>query len=689
MTIGLKWKNDGYYTWTDGKPLSYTEWFRCNDGQVISISGFCDFMRDCVDGSDENSCYHPPCLSTQYRCSNHQCIDSYKRCDGLANCKDGSDEIGCTGELCQGFSCADGECISSQLYRDGVVDCSGSLEEDELVTNMTVNPEVYCNNENNCTTRFTDLCKESGEQRCSFNSPRCYSRHERCILERMPIGFPVCRNLEHILACNDFECAAGTVKCPASYCIPIRHVCDGRSDCPNSEDERNCETWSCPGMFKCGQENRCIPQSEVCDGVVNCKHNSDDETYLNNLYTLDLTHNRLTSLSANTFAGLIGLKQLFLIGNPLQHLEDGSFRDLVNNYEVISVQRNVLGDLTSLKYLASDAYKFCCMAPNVDRCLPEADQFSTCSDLMGNAVLRAIIWMIASFSFLANSIVILFRVQALRMESSGTRNTSSDILIINIAGCDFLMSVYLFLIAGADHVFKGVYYLNSETWTDSSLCRLARVIVAVSCEGSLTFLLILTRQRYSNIVNPFSRSPIITPKYVIGFCCICWLVISTVSILPLSSSSYFGDNFYGTTGVCLPMNLLTIDVNGWHYSFAIFALFNAAILATIMTTYAQMYRLVSGSRSGSGRADPTELVLARRSLVINLCNLFCWLPIIIVQFCAVFSVEIPNQVAAWLAVLFLPINSSLNPLLYTILNIDIKSIRERNKRRLGLTTSSK
>ncbi|XP_074658307.1 G-protein coupled receptor GRL101-like [Tubulanus polymorphus] len=525
-------------------------------------------MRDCVDGSDENSCYHPPCLSTRYRCSNHQCIDSYKRCDGLANCKDGSDEIGCTAELCQGFSCGDGECISSQLYRDGVVDCSGSLEEDELVTNMTLNPDVYCNNGNHCTTRFTDLCKESDEQRY-------------------------------------------------------------------------------------------------------------------------LTHNRLTSLSANTFAGLIGLKQLFLIGNPLQHLEDGSFRDLVNNFEVISVQRNVLGDLTSLKYLASDAYKFCCMASNVDRCLPEADQFSTCSDLMGNAVLRAIIWMIATFSFLANSIVIAFRVQALRMESTGTRNTSSDIFIINIAGCDFLMSVYLFLIAGADHVFKGVYYLNSETWTDSSLCRLAGVIVAVSCEGSLTFLLILTRQRYSNIVNPFSRSPIITPKYVIGICSICWLVISTVSILPLSSSSYFGDNFYGTTGVCLPMNLLTIDVNGWHYSFAIFALFNAAVLATIMTTYAQMYRLVSGSRSGSGRADPTELVLARRSLVINLCNLFCWLPIIIVQFCAVFSVEIPNQVAAWLAVLFLPINSSLNPLLYTILTIDMKSIRERNKRRLGLTTSSK
>ncbi|XP_074656815.1 relaxin receptor 1-like [Tubulanus polymorphus] len=252
---------------------------------------------------------------------------------------------------------------------------------------------------------------------------------------------------------------------------------------------------------------------------------------------------------------------------------------------------------------------------------------------------------------------------------------------MNLAACDFLMSIYLFLIAGADYVYKGVYFLNSEMWTGSSLCRVAGILVTVSCEGSLTFLLVLTRHRYSNITDLFSDSFFVTPKHVTGICCICWLILVLISLSPLSQLPYFGHNFYGTTGVCLPMNLLIIDVHAWQYSLAIFAVSNSAILATIMTTYAQMYRLVSGSRSGSGRIDPTELVLARRSLVINLSNLFCWLPIITVQFCAVFRVDIPNQVAAWLAVLFLPINSSLNPLLYTILTIDLKSIQAKYKRR--------
>ncbi|XP_074652753.1 relaxin receptor 1-like [Tubulanus polymorphus] len=193
---------------------------------------------------------------------------------------------------------------------------------------------------------------------------------------------------------------------------------------------------------------------------------------------------------------------------------------------------------------------------------------------MNNVALRAIVWCIASFSFFSNTVVFLLRFRSIQLSSSETRNPSSNILIMNIAACDFLMSIYLFSIARADYIYRGNYFLHAETWTSSAVCSLAGISATISCEGSLTFLLILTRHR----------------------------------------------------------------------------------------------------------VDPTELILARRGLVINLCNLSCWLPLIIVQFCVVLLVEIPKQLAAWLAVLFLPINSSLNPLLYTILTIDIKSIRAKNKR---------
>lgn len=35
-------------------------------------------------------------------------------------------------------------------------------------------------------------------------------------------------------------CPPGTVKCPGSYCIPMRMVCDASLNCPNGEDEQFC-----------------------------------------------------------------------------------------------------------------------------------------------------------------------------------------------------------------------------------------------------------------------------------------------------------------------------------------------------------------------------------------------------------------------------------------------------------------
>jgi hypothetical protein len=37
-----------------------------------------------------------------------------------------------------------------------------------------------------------------------------------------------------------FECPNGTIKCPGSYCISRRFLCDGQFQCPGKEDEEDC-----------------------------------------------------------------------------------------------------------------------------------------------------------------------------------------------------------------------------------------------------------------------------------------------------------------------------------------------------------------------------------------------------------------------------------------------------------------
>lgn len=61
-------------------------------------------------------------------------------------------------------------------------------------------------------------------------------------------------------------------KCPGSYCIPWRLVCDKKTDCLDRQDERYCSDYRCPGMLKCKGEVFCVHPSEVCDNIRHCPH---------------------------------------------------------------------------------------------------------------------------------------------------------------------------------------------------------------------------------------------------------------------------------------------------------------------------------------------------------------------------------------------------------------------------------
>ncbi len=84
----------------------------------------------------------------------------------------------------------------------------------------------------------------------------------------------LCRNGLHLRNCSTWQCS-GMFKCPDSYCVPLRSVCDGTRDCAEGEDEINCENRTCPGMLRC-RRGACLHQSDVCDGTVHCPL-ADDE----------------------------------------------------------------------------------------------------------------------------------------------------------------------------------------------------------------------------------------------------------------------------------------------------------------------------------------------------------------------------------------------------------------------------
>ncbi len=281
---------------------------------------------------------------------------------------------------------------------------------------------------------------------------------------------------------------------------------------------------------------------------------------LRNLRHLDLSWNLLTLLSGNAFLGLDSLWQLNLDGNDLLFLEREtlqflpSLRHLIltNNPRLDMVQ-GTFDDVPTLQILNSDAYRFCCVAKGVPECTPEPDEFSSCEDLMANPALQIAIWVLGFFAFLGNIFVVSWRIKT-------DRKKVSSFFIINLGVSDWLMGVYMLIIASVDVHYRGTYIIYADSWRASSLCQLAGVLAMLSSEVSVFMLTVITMDRLVNILFPMKAKVYINMGKAAGTAMAGWLVCLVITLLPVSKMNYFGESFFGRTGIwtCALGNTLVI-----------------------------------------------------------------------------------------------------------------------------------
>ena len=806
------------------------DYYKCNN-RCISLSKYCDHKKDCKDGSDEENCIFPECSKSEYKCENKECIPIFKRCDFVEDCLDGTDESGCdwdaeciqgrndslldvsplyrtlglgTIAVGKGMMCFSGKCLPASKFRDLRADCSGPSAEDEVLTvgesiPGSIKSKTFDPNGAGgvgALRNHISYCESFDSVRCLPAHTKCFKRHHACIYDHNQFGdVASCRNLEHLKDCRDHECP-GMVKCPNSYCIPHRKMCDGVWDCIGGFDESNCNNYTCPGLFRCKGETRCLDQYEICDGVVQCPDSREDEkychydkspcpnnctclgnvincsmsryiqlplisnqtrsldisynmlditprlfselcflvrlnvshngisklifgsfAYLHNLLELDLSHNKIIHLVNGTFIHLGNVRHLYLNGNQITSISSGSFvglsklQELNLSYQnLVSLETDTFVGLLSLQTLdlslnsliqikensfrglsflsvlhiygnqlrivaknsllfenvddlRTDAYKFCCLS-NSTICSPEGDEFSSCDDLLANGALQLSIWVLGAMALLGNFFVIILR--CVRKDHAHYAIK----LIINLGISDFLMGVYLIIIASVDQWYRGVYILFEDEWRKSFLCRFAGMIAVLSSEMSVFTMVVMTLDRVNAIINPFKYSSLkLTSKTSLMVCFSGWVVFLVISIVPMFDGSYF-QSFYGKNGVCLPFTLKNINNPGWEYAMFIFILMNGIAFIVILVGYFMIYCSTQSSRQASGRSfADSDLRLLKKITLIIISDCLCWMPIMILSCMALSGVFIPAVVSAWVAVFVLPLNSALNPFLYTISTI--------------------
>uniref|UniRef100_A0A452UU51 Relaxin family peptide receptor 2 n=2 Tax=Ursus TaxID=9639 RepID=A0A452UU51_URSMA len=384
---------------------------------------------------------------------------------------------------------------------------------------------------------------------------------------------------------------------------------------------------------------------------------------------MDLEGNGIKYLTDSTFLSCTSLTVLNLSSNPLLYLHKNQFESLkqlqsldLERIEIPNINTRMFQPMMNLSHIYFTNFRYCSYAPHVRICMPLTDGISSFEDLLANNILRIFVWVIAFITCFGNLFVIGMR-SFIKAENT-THATSIKILCC----ADCLMGVYLFFIGFFDIKYRGQYQKYALLWMESLQCRFMGFLAMLSTEVSVLLLTYLTLEKFLVIVFPFSN---IRPgKWQTSVILICiWIVGFLIAVIPFWNEDYFG-NFYGKNGVCFPLYYdQTEDIGSKGYSLGIFLGVNLLAFLIIVFSYTIMFCSIKKTALQTSEVKNhigREVAVANRFFFIVFSDAICWIPVFVIKILSLFRVEIPGTITSWIVIFFLPVNSALNPILYTL-----------------------
>ncbi|CAH1776306.1 unnamed protein product [Owenia fusiformis] len=440
---------------------------------------------------------------------------------------------------------------------------------------------------------------------------------------------------------------------------------------------------------------------------------------LNKLRYVAFIETGISRLKPAIFSGLDSLATLMIQSCNIDTIEQETFTPL-KNIEKIMIYQDTLPKypvslfqgLEKLTEVESDHMEFCCIVPTtVKTCSPQPDHLSSCGDLVKNNILRVFLWTFGICILLANSAVII-----LRFCEGTSKHGVNEILIMNLSLSDMIIGVYIIIIASMDLKYRGIYYQYQSVWRKSGLCMASGFIASLSSEMSVYILVVMTLDRFLKIVFPFKMWLHFSKRAAHGTLIFGWILCITLTALPLLPIDYFSPHeFYTQSGFCLPL-MLNYDsakeailkrrlstlrevsttsggqeqsyshFNGWEYSFALFNVVNLIAFFLIAAGYLAIFfaTRISRSKMKQGKGNEQDRRLATKLMWIVATDFCCWVPIIILGFLTFYKVTLPGDIIAYISIFVLPINSAINPILYTFSTLPWKDIWKKCKCRSAL-----
>ncbi|XP_038050248.1 CUB and sushi domain-containing protein 3-like [Patiria miniata] len=589
------------------------------------------------------------CTGSDFDCNGEEfCVSEDAKCNGFNDCLRYQDETDCAEVNCPGNYMCDNEIIS----------------DDDLVDFQCVTLDLVCNGRTDCPEHDDEV--QCDKKKCPSDC-NCYYDSNRLVIK--------------CLGSWEQSTVDNMAKTVATLSLNGGNV-----------------TVLKKGTFKGMNSLRTLSLSD--NNIVTIETRTFDG--LDNLMWLELSNNQIYELESYSFQELGSLEGLTFWNVPLQRVNDYAFTGLAK-LQKLSIIRGVLDSpltvapkgfdgLHSLQTLYVDDHRLCCYFPDVTcTSIEPRPPLFMCSNLMPNLALRIFMWILGISALVGNFGIMIWRF---REKNSKASRQVHSFLVFNLAVSDFFMGVYMLIIAAADVHYGDEYFMRASEWRSTVACKVASALSILSSEASVFIVTVITIDRFLCILFPFSQFHLRRhSSRVVLF--IVWFVAISVSLIPTLLADE-ESNVYGLSDVCIglplqtratdfasttqdiesPFSNETFDIPvalnyqpSWVFSIVLFLGVNFVCFLVILVCYVVIFIQVQLSLKQVNRHihRHEEIKMAGKMAIIVGTDLVCWLPIIIMGILAQSGVvTIPVEMYAWIVVFILPINSSLNPYLYTI-----------------------
>ena len=467
--------------------------------------------------------------------------------------------------------------------------------------------------------------------------------------------------------------------------------------------------------------------TEIPDGLVNG---------LSLLKRFSFRGNWLTYLNSTNLKGLVSLEYIFLQVNNISTIDSATFKDLVNliyidlsfnlltnvpkfNYSSILVYMNLVSnpliqvvldsfvDFPKNAELIVSQHEICeCYKPYNCTASSDRSPYLTCDRLLSDRVLVVMMWLIGLNAMFGNMFVLMWR------KKNTKKAKFQDLLLSNLALSDFLMGVYMIILGSADLYFGDKFPLKAENWRSGVICRIAGSISIISSEASVFFVTLISIDRYIGIKYPMSTKKL-GKKLTLGIITATWTVSVALGVVPsILAAGEKNFKFYDNSHVCIGLPLALTEsytttttrekldfdgqyifwegysteyeglITGMFFATALFLGLNCVCYVVILICYIFIVSSVQKSSKQSGRTVEMseQIKLTTKVTAIVGTDFLCWFPIIILGILVQTRVlTLPPAVYAWAVTFVLPINSGINPYLYTISDVVSNYRKEKAK----------